>query len=99
MFVKKGDKMIKIPRITVEDMAHFDNKSQVAIETDKGKYFISYSKTIAFIDGKTGKVYLDEIYWEYTLTTGKYRNRFLRESKQDTKKKIKNGTYILIDLN
>lgn len=36
--------------------------------------------------------------WDYSNTTGKYRNRFLGESKNETLKKIKSGKYKLADL-
>ena len=45
------------------------------------------------------KVYLDKTFWDYSVTTGKYRNIFLDETKKETQKKIDNGTYILTDLN
>ena len=47
----------------------------------------------------TKKVYLDEKYWDYSVTTSKYRNIFLDETKKETQKKIDNGIYILTDLN
>ena len=50
--------------------------NQFEIWTNKGKYFQSYNSTIVFID-KKGKVFLDEYYWDYSRTTGKYRNQFL----------------------
>ena len=45
------------------------------------------------------KIMLDINYWDYSNTTGKYRNIFLNESKRETEKKIKSGEYILVDLN
>ena len=45
------------------------------------------------------KIELDQKYWNYSNTTGKYRNIFLNETIKDTRAKIKNGTYILTDLN
>lgn len=42
---------------------------------------------------------LDEKYWDYSTTTGKYRNRFLGENKKETEKKIKSGAYKLNNLN
>ncbi len=42
---------------------------------------------------------LDETYWDYSRTTGKYRNKFLAEQMADTRKKIKSGEYKLADLN
>ena len=46
-----------------------------------------------------GKVYLDTHYWDYSVTTGKYRNQFLDENKAETQKKIDSGEYVLTDLN
>jgi|TARA_R100000479_G_scaffold54981_1_gene26072 hypothetical protein len=46
-----------------------------------------------------GKVFLDKNYWDYSTTTGKYRNAFLGENIAETRKKIKSGEYILVDLN
>ena len=43
--------------------------------------------------------YLDKTYWDYSTTTGKYRNQFLGETKKETEKKIKSGEYALVDLN
>ena len=42
---------------------------------------------------------LDRDKWDYSTTTGKYRNIFLGETKKETEKKIKSGEYILADLN
>lgn len=72
-------------------------KNQFQIFTDKGTVFQSYSSIIAAkVDGK---IYLDKDKWDYSVTTGKYRNQFLGESKKETEKKIKSGEYILTDLN
>ena len=64
-------------------------------------YFQSYDSIIAMIDYNSdgGKVYLDKKYWNYSRTTGKYRNDFLNESLAETKKKINSGEYTLIHLN
>lgn len=42
---------------------------------------------------------LDEKYWDYSTTTGKYRNMFLGENIDETRKKIKSGEYKLANLN
>jgi len=42
---------------------------------------------------------LDADTWDYSRTTGKYRNQFLGENIADTRAKIKSGEYILTDLN
>jgi hypothetical protein len=45
------------------------------------------------------ETFLDQKYWNYSNTTGKYRNIFLNETIKDTRKKIKSGEYKLTDLN
>lgn len=72
-------------------------KNQFEIQTDKGMVFQSYASVIAA--KINGKVYLDSNKWDYSVTTGKYRNIFLDEKKADTERKIKSGVYILTDLN
>ena len=71
--------------------------NQFIIYTDTGSIFQSYNSTIVKID--SGKTYLDESKWNYSTTTGKYRNIFLNENINATRKKIKSGEYILTDLN
>lgn len=72
--------------------------NQFVIRTRNARIFQSYSSTIAKILN-SGKVFLDVDYWDYSRTTGKYRNQFLNENMADTRKKINNGEYILKDLN
>ena len=68
------------------------------IITDKGdEYFQSYKSIIA--KRSKGKIYLDDYYWDYSVTTGKYRNEFLGEGIAETRKKIASGEYILTNLN
>jgi len=71
--------------------------NQFIIYTTGGSIFQSYNSTIVKIEN--GKTYLDLNKWDYSKTTGKYRNIFLNENKKETEKKIKSGEYILIDLN
>ena len=74
--------------------------NQFIIFDDEGcTFFQSYNSIIVKIDRKNRKVFLDEFYWDYSKTTGKYRNQFLGESKAETEKKIKSGEYILTNLN
>jgi hypothetical protein len=44
-------------------------------------------------------IILDRTYWDYSKTTGKYRNQFLCENKAETERKIKSGEYKLGNLN
>ena len=68
------------------------------IITDNGdEYFQSYRSIIA--KRSKGKIYLDDYYWDYSVTTGKYRNEFLGEGISETRKKIASGEYILTNLN
>jgi len=73
--------------------------------TYEGTAFQSYDSVIAFKathNTNTGgcyQVFIDERYWDYSGTTGKYRNQFLGETKKETEAKIKSGEYILVNLN
>jgi hypothetical protein len=71
---------------------------------NKKEYFQSYNSMIVKkiydnIGAYVVETYLDQKYWNYSNTTGKYRNIFLGETITETKKKIKSGEYILTDLN
>jgi len=67
----------------------------------KREVFQSYENVIAKITSWSDRTFieLDENCWDCSKTTGKYRNQFLHETKIETEMKIKNGTYILADLN
>ncbi len=87
--------------IKVENMdSHNGNAmpNQFKIWTSAGMIFQSYSSVIAIRDNK-GNVTLDRSKWDYSTTTGKYRNLFLSEDKKETERKIKAGVYKLDDLN
>lgn len=86
---------MKVQNITNDSGRAIPN--QFIINTPESIYFQSYDSIIVKKQG--GKIYLDSYYWDYSRTTGKYRNLFLRESKAETQKKIDNGTYKLEDLN
>jgi hypothetical protein len=60
-------------------------------------YFQSYRSIIVKIED--GKTILDPVYWNYSRTTSKHRSTFLNESTKETEKKIKEGVYILANLN
>lgn len=78
---------MKKPNISIKYLAE---KSQI-ISTDEGDFLFSYDTLIAGIIN--GKVYLNEKYWDYSVTTGKHRNQFLGEDITETRKKIKSGEY------
>jgi len=73
--------------------------NQFIIRTSEKTVFQSYDSVIIEKDLNTGKITLDEYYWDYSKTTGKYRNMFLDEKKSETQKKIDLGIYKLANLN
>ena len=54
--------------------------NQVSVEHKGELWFSSYGTTIARYVRKTGKLYLDEYYFNYSVTTSKYLNCFLSEN-------------------
>jgi len=91
---------MKVANITSNNGNKIAN--QFVITDDKqNEYFQSYNSMIVKKDYESDqvKIYLDQKYWNYSNTTGKYRNIFLNETITETKKKIKSGEYILTDLN
>lgn len=75
--------------------------NQFIIYDDNKTYFQSYRSIIVKIERLEDKVvtYLDPVYYNYSRTTSKYRNAFLGESTKEIESKIKQGVYILQDLN
>ena len=72
--------------------------NQFLIYANSGVYFQSYRSVIAFKrPGK--KTQIDSAYWDYSVTTGKYRSQFLNETKKETQAKIDSGEYELTNLN
>ena len=74
-------------------------KNQFILEHGQNEYFQSYETIIAMRDKISGLIYLDSKMWDYSITTGKYRNQFLGMDKKTTEKAIKNNEIILTDLN
>jgi hypothetical protein len=72
--------------------------NQFLINDDLGRVFFQSYKSI-IIKIEDGQIYLDDYYWDYSVTTGKYRNQVLCENIKETRQKIKSGEYKLIDLN
>lgn len=71
--------------------------NQFVINDGKGnEYFQSYQSIIVKTDAN-GKVTLGQN-WAYSVTTGRYRNLYLGETKAETQKKIDSGEY-KIDMN
>ena len=93
--------MKTIKKISVRNMTSKNSgreiPNQFIIQTPDGLYFQSYNTMIAA--KVNGKRYLDKTSWDYSVTTGKYRNQFLNEVKKETERKIVSGEYELVDLN
>ena len=87
---------MKVENMTSNNGNNIPN--QFVIVNNGRTYFQSYNSIIA-CKNTSGKIELDEYYWDYSKTTGKYRNIFLGENKSETQKKIDSGVYILTNLN
>ena len=99
MTSSKGDKIAN--QFIIEDsIVRLQGKSMI---DTKGDMFQSYDSNIAFIPCNecigSVKAYLDSKFWDYSVTTSKYRNLFLNETKKETQKKIDSGEYKLVNLN
>ena len=68
------------------------------VDANFNYYFQSYD-TIISCRTNEGQIYLDKDKWDYSTTTGRYRNMFLNENKAQTQYNIDKGNYILTDLN
>jgi len=73
-----------------------DIPNQFEINWANSRLFQSYRSPIALL--RSGKVYIFKD-WNYSKTTGKYRNEFLGETKKETLAKLKSGEYIAVDFN
>lgn len=102
--------MDTIHKVKVENMTsargHKAVPNQFVITTEEGEYFQSYQSVIVFKplgEWRKGmsnaKIVLDEKYWDYSSTTGRYRNEFLGEQIAETRRKIESGEYVLANLN
>lgn len=71
--------------------------NQFIIEDGNAIFFQSYGTIIA--RKQNDKIQLDREAWDYSVTTGRYRNQFLGESITETRRKIESGEYELANLN
>ena len=97
--------MRKVPVLKIKNMYSCEGTNrevpnQFSVSFPNGKeYFQSYEKVIVYRPSFKGQIYLDRKYWDYSVTTGMYRNQYLGEGIAETRKKIKGGTYRLANLN
>lgn len=91
--------MIKVRNMTNKNLRQVPNQFIIYDKENGIEYFQSYAATIVKNVPNDG-IYLDKHYWDYSNTTGRYRNQYLGDSGiAETRKKIADGTYKLADLN
>ena len=76
-----------------------DIANQFIVKLDNSTYFQSYESVIVQKSHDTGEILLDEKYWDYSNTTRKYRNAFLRMTSKEVKAAIESGRFKLVNLN
>jgi len=72
--------------------------NQFIIWTEDAQYFQSYQTVIAKRDNE-GNIYLDKNRYDYSVTTSRYRNKYLNMTTKEIEKKISVGEIVLTDLN
>ena len=79
--------------------------NQTILSDMTGKTFVSYGSKIVYqskdraSDGLPLEIIVDENYWDYSRTTGKYRNEFMNMGVQDVRNHIKEGRIQVGNLN
>jgi hypothetical protein len=79
--------------------------NQLIMSDPHGETFVSYGSKICYRSfdrygvERRPKYVFDEYYWNYSRTTGKYRNEFLGFGVDECRKGIKEGWIKLTDLN
>ena len=77
-----------------------DIANQFIIITKQGEYFQSYSTIIGYYRYKDQQTFLDRDSWDYSMTTGKYRNQWTGDyGIEETREHIASGKYKLKNLN
>jgi len=69
-------------------------KNQFIINDNNGNEFLQSYNSIIVKTDKNGNISLGKN-WDYSNTTGRYRNLYLGENKAETQKKLDNGEYKL----
>jgi len=89
---------MELPKVIMElPKVESMGNNQFLIKGENYTAFQSYDSIIAIHTAEG--TYLDEFDWDYSKTTGKFRNMFLGESKKETERKIRDGKYKLTNLN
>ena len=96
--IKKELKGMKVENMRINASGRAVLNQFIIKDNAGNRWFQSYSSTIA-LRTQSGRIILDSNKWDYSVTTGKYRNRFLGEGIAETRKNIKAGVYQLADRN
>ena len=72
-------------------VSQFHVKNQFVLRDKENEYLQSYNSIIVKRD-RNNNITLG-YNWDYSQTTGKYRNLYLGETKKETEAKIKSGEY------
>ena len=84
-----------LPKVeNMKSSSNNDIPNQFIIRGNDFVLFQSYDSPIALIKNGITYIFKD---WNYSKTTGKYRNIFLMETKKETLDKLKSGEYIAVD--
>lgn len=76
------------------------NLNHCAVVTSEGQWLVSYGTIVLFKPNQSYlPICLDKSTWDYSRTTGKYRNKLLGEDINTTRLKIARGEYLLTNLN
>jgi hypothetical protein len=102
--LKEVISMVKVKQLKSNSGRNVDNQFIITDTVNNSETFQSYEAIIAIRYkseevGEKDFILIDRTYWDYSRTTGKYRNQFLGEGIAETRKKIENGVYRLVDLN
>ena len=103
---KETEMILSVKAVNMRNNQNNHVLNQFIIETIEKNgnitdYFQSYDTIIVkrkYIN-RDFVITLDERFWDYSRTTGKYRNLFLNETKKETLAKLKSNEYKLMDLN
>tara|TARA_R100000231_G_scaffold119083_1_gene89198 strand:- start:43 stop:336 length:294 start_codon:yes stop_codon:yes gene_type:complete len=95
--------MIKVRNITNANGNKVPNQFEI-VDVNNATFFQSYDSVVAMVKDSSGKVYLDEYYWDYSVTTMKHLYNFLRQWGYDLNKKkvlqlIEDDVFALTNLN
>lgn len=73
--------------------------NQFIIDDGNTHYFQSYDSVVAKWETGMENIELDEIYWDYSRTTARWRNFVLGATTEGIKSAIKHGIITLTNLN